>query len=532
MFDYIIRNALIYDGLGNLPKVGNIGIKNGVITLDENEFKIGAIEEIDADGRVLSPGFIDMHAHYDFVPFVHSSMDEKLLQGVTTQIGGVCGYSVAPVNNDTKDMLDNNVSFLKSGYKGDLDWNSFSEYLDRVSEIELGTNLGFCVGHGTIRIAVMGFSSEKASDEQINAMKILTEEALKEGAMGLSMGLIYPPGVFADEKELIEVAGVLKKFDAGVYIHLRNESDRVVEAVEEAIKISVSAGVPVQIHHHKAVGKKNWGKVKTTVSMIKEARERGHEITADLYPYIFGGTNLKALLPPWALEGGFEAMIQRLSDKKIKEQIIFDVENSADYENIYLQSGSENIILLACNETPEFMSKSLEEISRILNCTPVEAAIHIISKNKGLDKMAIYFGTEENLELVLAQEFTMIGSDSNYPAPGSNCHPRVFGTFPRYIKKYVLERKIVSMEEMIRKMTSFPAKKFNLLTKGIIADGMDADLIIFKPNNLKDNADLFNPTKLAEGMDYVFVGGKLAIKEGKITGVLNGKVIRKGDERK
>lgn len=532
MLDYLIKNAIIYDGSGSKPYIGTVGIKDGLIINNETEINQGAKEIIDADGSVLSPGFIDMHAHYDFVPFVHNSMDEKLMQGVTTQIGGVCGYSAAPVNNDTKEMLDKNISFLRSGYTEDFKWNSFSEYLEKISEIDIGTNLGFCVGHGTVRLAVMGLSSEKANEEEIEEMKFLIEKSIQEGALGLSMGLIYPPGVYADEKELIEVSSVLKKHNAGVYIHLRSESDKLVEAVEEAINISKKSGVPVQIHHHKAVGKTNWEKIKTTVDMIKVAREDGHEITADLYPYIFGGTNLKALLPPWAQEGGFEKTLLRLSDKKTKDQIIFDIENSRDYENIYLQSGSENIILLACNETPEFMSKSLKEVSEILNCTPVEAAIYIISKNKGLDKMALYFGTEENLELVLTQEFTMIGSDSNYPAPGSNCHPRVFGTFPRYIKKYVLERKIVSMEEMIRKMTSFPAKKFNLLTKGIIADGMDADLIIFKPNNLKDNADLFNPTKLAEGMDYVFVGGKLAIKEGKITGILNGKMIRKGDERR
>lgn len=532
-YNVIIRNAKIVDGTGNPYFKGDVGI------IDDKIAYIGKISKnilsdkmIDAKNMILTPGFIDTHTHSDFLIFRDPIMLSKLKQGVTTQMIGSCGISPAPVDDDKIELLDEYAGFLKAGVNIDYNWTTFGDYLNTLDSLELGTNIGASVGHGTIRINATGLEARDVTEEELEKMKNQTRQALKDGAFGMTSGLIYPPGVYSNLDEMIEIVKVLKEFN-GIYLsHLRNESNDLINSVKELISVGEETGVAVQVHHHKACGESNWGIVKDTVEIIENARKRGVDVTLDQYPYDASSTTLRAVMPPWANEGGVEKIIQRLNNIKIRNKIIAEIKNNDKYENYYLncggfKSGAENILLLYTPFTPEYEGKNFREIAMVMGKDPINAMLDVIIANKGTDSACFFYINEDDIKYVMNNANTMIGSDSIPVIEGARTHPRTNGTFPRVLGKYVREEKTLSLEEAIRKMTSFPAARFNIKNKGLIREGMDADIVIFDESTIIDCADYVNPSREPIGIHYVLVNGQIVLDNGKFTGTTSGKVLRR-----
>ena len=527
-YDLIIKNAKIIDGTGAPWFRGDVGVKDGKINYIGNLNGFEAEKIIDAKEKTLAPGFVDCHTHSDFLLLREPEMVSKLAQGVTTVMIGACGISPAPIVDEKKELLDKYVGFTKAGVEPEYNWNTFGEYLNVLEDLDLGVNIAAFLGHGTIRLNAMGFDDRLATPEEMEEMKEQIKGAMEDGAFGMTTGLVYPPGVYSDEEELVELSKVLKDYN-GVYLsHVRNESNELRESIQEVINIARKAGVAVQAHHHKACGKENWGTVKTTLNMIEAARKEGVDITLDQYPYPVASTTLRAMLPPWANEGGIEKIKERLQNTDTRKKIYEDIINTDDWDN-YLKNcdGAEGVQILFTPETAEFEGKTLVEVGEILGIDPLEAAFELIIKNNGADNACYYMMSEEDVKFVMKSPVTMIGSDSIPVAPGAKCHPRTNGTFPRVLGKYVREEGAIELEEAIRKMTSFPATRFGLHGKGLIKVGMDADLVLFDPDIIIDGADFIDPFKLPEGIEYVIVNGCVAMKNNEFMGEKKGKVLRR-----
>ncbi len=528
-FDVIIRNAVVVDGTNSPWFKADVGILNGRIDfVGKIPLEATGKEEVDAKGKVLCPGFIDGHTHADFVLLQDPLMLSKLKQGVTTQIIGQCGISPAPVTDDKVEMLDQYVGFFKGGTTLDWTWRSFGGWLDKLETLSLGTNIGACVGQGTVRLAVMGFENRQPTQDEMEKMRAYVEEAIDSGAFGLTSGLIYPPGVYSSHEELCALTTALKKKNALYLSHMRSESGAVVESVMETIDIGHKNDIPVQISHHKAAGKMYWGLVQTTLQKVDEARANGVDVTLDLYPYDYSSTTLRAILPAWIQEGGLQKLNERLADPSVRKQVMGEIKTDVSWDNYYLLGGcSEGITLLYTPKTPECEGKTLSEVGKLMGKSPIEAAFDIIVANGGSDTVCYNAMSEDDVQYVMKHPAAMFVSDSIFGASGGKSHPRTFGTNPRVLCKYVREEKVLTIEQAVWKMTGFPAARYGLQTKGIIREGMDADIVIFDPETVRDKATIENPQQDPEGIEYVFVNGVKTVEKGVCTGKTAGRVLRK-----
>ena len=530
-FDLVIKNGIIVDGTGNPWFKGDIAVKEGKIA------KIGKVKErgeveIDATGLVVSPGFIDMHNHSDFTILAVPNAESYIMQGVTTAVVGNCGMSMAPVNPENLDLLKMYLSpFLVKDFDYGWDWRTLGEFYKKVEKQGTTINLAPLVGHGTVRIAVKGFDPSKPSKDELDEMKALIAQAMEEGAFGMSTGLIYPPGSYATTEEIIELAKVVGEY-GGIYTtHIRDEGRRLVEAVEEAIRIGKEAGVPVEISHHKASGKPNWGKVCATLRLIERARKIGVEVNCDVYPYTAGSTTITALLPTWALEGGVEKMLEKIKDKETREKIKTEIEeDKMKGENFLKAAGWAGVLISQCS-IKKYEGKTLEEILKEKGQfdNPYDSFFDWLLEINGDAAMVVFIMDEEDVKTVLSHPLSMVISDSWVTAPtaGGKPHPRAYGTFPRVLGKYVREEKLLSLEEAIRKMTSLPAAKLRLQDRGLIKEGFWAVLVIFDSDKIKDKATYQNPHQYPEGIKYVIVNGQIVVENGKLTGKRPGKVTKK-----
>lgn len=524
-FDIVIKNGRIVDGSGNPWFKADIGIKDGkIVKIGKIDDKV-AEEVIDANGLIVTPGFIDMHAHDDLIFFKDLFNKPKLQQGVTTVVIGNCGISPAPINKNTLDILKAYTGIL--GRDVSFDWTSYGEFLDKLEALgELGTNVAGLVGHGTIRIAVMGMEARDPTKEELEEMKKLVAQSMEEGAFGMSTGLIYPPGVYSKTEELIELSKVVAKY-GGIYAtHMRDEADHLIEAVKEAIRIGREAGVSVEISHHKAAGKANWGKIRETLKMIERAREEGIDLTADAYPYTAGSSYLAAILPPWAHEGGEEKLKERCRNPKTREEMKKFIEERTDWQNFIKQAGWENIVLAYSPTYPEFIGKNILEISKELNKNPYDVVCDIIAEDGTSAEMIIFMMDEKDVEIVISHPYVMVGTDGLDTGEG-NPHPRAYGTFPRVIGVYARDKKLMTIEEAVRKMASLPAQKLGLKDRGLIREGMWADIVIFDPKTIKDKATYQEPRNTPDGIEYVIVNGVISVEKGEVTGKRGGKVLRR-----
>lgn len=531
-FDIVIKGGEIFNGTDDRPFKSDIGISEGKI------IRIGEINEkgnktIDAKGLVVSPGFIDMHNHADHAILAFPNAECYIMQGVTTSLVGNCGLSMAPINFDNLELTKTYLSpFLRNDFDYQWDWRTSKEYFEKVRKNNTAINLAYLVGQGTLRIAVKGFEMTKPSIEEMEKMKAILKQELEEGAFGLSTGLVYPPGSYSTTEELIELTSVLKKYNALYTTHLRSESDYLLESVEEAIKVGEENGISVEISHHKAIGKANWGKVKDSLKMLESARQRGVDINCDVYPYTAAMTTVSSLLPPWSLEGGVKKMLARLKNQEERLKIEKDItEGRIKGENWIKGIGWGNIMVAECPLDKNAEGKSLETLFKERNQfhQPFKALFDWLIKIKGEASMVFFCMDEEDVKTVISSPLSTIISDSWVIAPsgGGKPHPRGYGSLPRVLGKYVREEKALTLEEAIKKMTSLPANKIGLKNRGIIKEGYWADIVIFNPDKIKDKATFENPHQYPEGIYYVIVNGQLAVDNGKITGLKPGKILKR-----
>ena len=520
--DILIKNGNIIDGTGKMEFPSDIGIKEGKIVAIENagSFKDEmAIRVIDARKLKVTPGFIDVHSHTDTGLFINPNAESKIRQGVTTEVAGQDGSSVAP----RKKKFDDDEYDTPN-----KKWSTFPEFFKLLEENKTAVNLGTFVGQGSLRAFVVGQDDRIATVEEIGQMKILASEALDQGAFGISSGLEYTPGSFATTEEIIELCKVMNTH-GGIYsTHMRNEADTVLEAIEESIRIGNEAGVPVNISHLKLQGKANWGKINKAFTLIENANGNGQKVTMDRYPYTAFSTGLSNLFPLWSRDGGKDRFLERLQNKndliEIKKYVLSKVASLSSWDAVLIAGVKKD-------ENKQFEGKTIQQIVSVNNEDPFEFTRQLLLVEKGDVSMCGFGMSEENTSRILAHPLCMIASDASARATygelsEGNPHPRSYGTFPRFLGRYVRQNKIVDLNEAIRKITSFPADTLGISNRGRIAIGMIADITCFDYENLIDKSDYINPHQYSKGVQYVIVNGEVAIDKSEHTGKLPGQILR------
>ena len=493
MFDIVIKGGRVIDGTGSPSFFADVAIKDGKIARVGK--KLEGKDVIDATGLVVTPGFIDSHSHADAAVFSYPEQIEKVEQGITTSIAGQCGSAIAP----TKDM-------------------SMGEFFDKVKEVPQGANIVTLIGHSNLRRVVMGIEDRDPTAEEMKQMEDILRDGMEKGALGMSLGLIYTPSCSAKPEELISLAKIVGEYGGIIAAHIRNESEFVMSAVEEFINIAKGGNVRAVVSHHKSTKKENWGKVNATLRVIDEANEEGYDVYCDVYPYIASHTDLTTTFIPQALRGeGRDAIVAKLKDKVERQKLI-------DYNVNLRKSDCLDWVLIAnCPEFPEYRGKRVTEIAKMRGVSDYNAMFDILEACGG---SACYFTMcEEDVEMVMAHPRAMICTDSGVAGKQQYHHPRVRGSFPRVLGRYVRERGVTTLHEMIRKMTSMPAAVYGLSGKGLIREGMDADICIFDPEKIIDRADYVDCFKRAEGLNYVLVGGEVVAENAVHNGKKCGKVI-------
>ncbi|MBW2619126.1 MAG: D-aminoacylase [Deltaproteobacteria bacterium] len=453
-----------------------------------------------------------------------------MLQGVTTEVVGNCGLSLAPVSDDHRADLKNLFGPIGRWLPEDL-WGieSFNDFLVRLEEAGPGINVLPLVGHGAIKVAVMGMAKQAPGKRELAEMKRLTAQAMKAGAFGLSTALILAPASFARTEEVIELVKIASLYQGLLAIHLRSESDRQMEAIGEALKIGREGMVPVQVSHHKIAGRQNWGQSVETLRMFEQARAAGQEVTCDQYPYCAGSLFLAAALPPSIQAGGPEVYAEKLKDPGVRREVAREIEEGGEgrWENLIKNCGFEGIVIASSQNHEDYDGLSLAEIAGREGQDPYEVFFDLVVEEKGRTTIIMWMMDEEDVKRIMASPLTMIGSDGLPGFGKQRFHPRMTGAFPRVLGRYVREQGLMPLEEAIRKMTSLPAQTFGVKNKGLLKEGFDADVVIFDPVTILDKATFDDPTQRPEGISWVLVNGEVAVEDGRVTGAASGRVLRR-----
>ncbi|MEN8191748.1 MAG: D-aminoacylase [Bacteroidota bacterium] len=525
-FDVIIKKGVIVDGTGSERYSSDLGIRNGIIREIGNLSQASAKSVIEAENFIVSPGFIDIHTHTDLGILTNPRGESKIHQGITTEVGGQCGGSFAPINQN--DFI-RNAELYKEKYDLNLKSPSFGAHLEMMRDWNFSVNQANMVGLGTIRELIVGMDDRPASKNEMEEMKREIINAINNGAVGISSGLEYTPGSFADTEELIELARSMPEGISKLYAtHMRNEDNTVEEAVAEAIKIARESGSRLELSHLKASGKSNWHKADSLLDMLDKAVADGMDAHADRYTYVAYHTGLANLFPLWARDGGKSDFINRLKDNSNYEEL----KKYSEKKVANLDGGWNGVVIsgIKNEDFSDFKGKSVQQISDEIGLTTFDTSIKLLAESDAKVSMVGFGMSEESTEKILSHPRVMIASDASAHAPyppmnKSIAHPRAYGTFPRAIAKYVKERKLVSLEEMIRKMTLMPAQKIGIKDRGEIAVGKQADITIINYDQIKDTATFINSSQYPEGIPYVLVNGVAVIEKGKHTGALPGNVI-------
>ncbi len=530
MHDILIRNGTIIDG------TGSPGVKMDLVI---DGFRIGRLYKpgdgkasmnIDAEGLVVCPGFIDIHTHSDINLLGCPLAESKIRQGVTTELMGNCGGSAAPLIGAAKKQAVEEAKKLWV----DITWSTFDEYLLHLSDVRTSVNVASLVGAETLRLGVIGADDIKATESQLRQMNELLAQAMIEGAYGISSGLIYAPGCFASTDELIALASTSASLGGLYASHIRGEGRTVVRAVAEAIQIGREAASRVQISHHKAIGIDNWGLVEKTIAMIEAARSEGVDVAFDVYPYTASSTWLDSILPPAIRDGGKDSILKRLRDDETRDEIKRAFLNKeTEWENTVAEDGWDRIVLIGLKSEKYrmFENRSISHAASELQVDPDNLALDILIEEE-LGSFAIFHEiSEDDVKTVISHPLSVIGSDGESEAPygptgDTQTHPRSYGTFPRVIRRYSIEQGLFSMEEAIRKMTSSPAERIGLNDRGMLAKGMAADIVVFDPESIRDKATFEDSHQYPEGIVHVFVNGLITIQDGDHTKERAGQVLR------
>ncbi len=529
-FDLVITNGHIVDGTGSPWYSGDIGIRDGRIAAIGNLSAAARKRTVDAQGKVVAPGFIDMLGQSETTILVDPRLPSKIYQGITTEITGE-GGSAAPLN----DTIVANDRPGYAHYKVNPDWRTFRQYFARLEKQGMGINLASYVGATQVRRMVLGDADVQPTPEQLEKMKALVRDAMRDGVVGVSTSLEYAPAPYAKTEEIIALASEASKF-GGIYAtHMRNEGSSVLEAIDETVRIGREAHIPVEIWHFKVAGKANWGHMPDSVARVNQARAEGVDITADTYAYTAWFNSMSAFVPPWAHDGGDAKLIERLKDPATRARIRKDMETpSKDWDNEWQEISSPQDVMIAVVQNPalkKFQGKRLTEVAAMLNKDPMDALFDLLIEDKGFTDCAVFGMSEPDVALALQQPWVSVDNDSSGTSPEGilgeeHPHPRAYGTFPRILRKYVREEKKLTLEEAIRKFSALPAQRMRLTDRGVLKQGMWADVVVFDPKTVRDVATFDDPNRLSEGMEYVLVNGVPVIESGKMTGALPGKVLR------
>ncbi len=528
-FDLVIRNGHIIDGTGSPWYSGDIGIVNGRIAQIGQLADAPARRVIDAQGRVVAPGFIDMLGQSELSILVNPHLPSKVFQGITTEITGE-GGSVAPLN---KKMIAADRSGF-SHYKIKPDWFTFSEYFARLEKQGMGINLASYVGATQVRRMVLGEANRAPAPAELEQMKTLVREAMQQGAIGVSTALQYAPAPYAKTEELIALATEAARF-GGIYAtHMRNEGDGIDAALDEAFRIGREAQIPVEIWHLKAAGKPNWNRMPEIVARIDAARASGVDVSADTYAYPAWFNSFSAFIPPWAHDGGETKMVERLKDPAMRARIRQEMlAADSSWDNEWHEINGPQDILISVVQNPKLLAlqgKTVKQIAEEQSKDAIDTIFDLLIEDPGMD-VAVFAMDEKDVALALQQPWVSICNDSQGTAPDGllgkeHPHPRAYGTFPRILRKYVREDKLLTLPDAIRKFSALPAQRIRLTDRGVLKQGLWADIVIFDPEKIRDLATFENPNQLSEGMEYVLVNGVPVIDGGRLTEALPGKVLR------
>ncbi|MDB4893790.1 MAG: D-aminoacylase [Firmicutes bacterium] len=537
-FDLVIRNGRVVDGTGNPWFHADIGIVGDRIVTIGAIADAGAAQVIDAAGRVVSPGFIDMHTHSDLMVFVEPDLPAKVMQGITTDFLTQDGISVAPVSAATKPIWRKMLAGLNGDPPIEWTWNSLGEYMTALAQARPGINLATLIPYGNVRAEVVGFGPGSPDASQLEQMKALIAQGMQEGAFGMSLGLVYQPEVYATTAELTELYKVVGQYGGIMVVHMRNEGDLLLEAADEVIAICKAAGCPLHISHLKVAGKRNWAKGALLLEKMAQARAGGLDVTFDQYPYTAGSTIFHACLPPWATEGGVEKIVARLQEPELRARIAWEIEHMVGsdrptddptlrfWDNFAGSAGWDGVVITAVTrpEHKHMEGQSVAALAAAQGVSPTDFTCDLLIAEQCAVSMAVFISSEENVERFLAHEFGTIGSDGLLVGKP---HPRSYGTFPRILGHYVREKGLLSLPAMIRRMTSLPAQRLGLHDRGLLRPGMKADIVVFDPDTIAEVGTYAHPRQYPVGIEAVVVNGAVTVADGALTGARRGEILRR-----
>ena len=541
MADLLIKNITIIDGTGAPAFVSDLAITGEKISHLDKNLDLEAGEILDGTGLCLSPGFIDIHTHSDFTLLLAPEAHSRVCQGVTTEVTGNCGGSPGPIGRTHRKAFMEYMTDLGGYYKRefkdrDWHWQGLDQFFQALAAKGTSVNLVPLVGHSTLRAHVMGYEGRGPDRDEMGSMKTLLEQELEAGAFGFSSGLIYHPGAFAGTRELAELAGVTAKFGGLYSTHMRSEGKFLFEAVDEAVEVARDSGVSLEISHLKCETPVLWGKSGQLLEKIQAARDSGINVNFDQYPYTAYFTGLLEIFPPWAKETGATRLMETLATRPGREKVRRDMAcPPEEWDNPLEGLGFDHVRILGFRNPDHrgFNGRTVADLSREMNLDPLETVFELFCREKGGLGMVVFAMSEADLETILAHPLGMVGSDGSSATPGgpvgsSPVHPRFYGTFPRVLSRYVREKKVLFLETAIHKMTGMPARKLGLKDRGVIREGMAADLVLFDPDTVKDRADFTAPHQTPEGIAHVFVNGTRVVNHGDHTGARPGRRLSRG----
>ena len=538
--DLILKRGTIIDGTGRLAFEGDVAIRrNWILAVDAPGSLQGAPEELDCDGMVIAPGFIDTHSHSDLRVLTEPGLPMKIRQGITLEVFGQDGISVAPIRRADRPQMERSLAGLLGTLDREWDWESVAEYLAAVERAKPSLDCSYLIPHGAVRLSAMGMEDRRATAAELTAMQDLIRQSMREGALGMSTGLIYPPCCFADTAELIELCKAVAEFDGVFVAHMRSESDYLEDAVAEMIEVGKRSGVRVHISHFKVAGRENWAMIDGVLEMVRIARAEGMRLTADQYPYIAGSTMLGAILPPWAHAGGVEATIERLASAEERGRMrdaMLDRSRS-EWDNFWKWSGPEGIIIsdVPSGRRPEIVGKNLTEaaasamhtVDTVSEESAAEFALDLLAQERMGVGMISFSQSEDVVQKIMREPYVNVCTDGLL---GGKPHPRAYGTYPRMLARYVRELNLLTLEEAVRKMSGLAAETFRLERYGRVEQGGQANLVVFDPRTVIDRATFEDSKQFPQGIEHVIVEGELTVRYGEHRNWGSGVVVKLEDQ--
>ena len=517
----LIRGGSVVDGSGAPARRADVAVEGERIAAVAPSLSGEAARVIDASGKIVAPGFIDMHSHSDLFYFACPSAESKIRQGVTTEVVGMCSFSQAPLRPEQQSLVEGWVGGI--GMTPDLKWETFGQYLDALRSVRPAVNVVHFVGHGAVRIAAMGFEARPAETGEIKTMERYLGEALDAGAWGFSTGLVYPPSSYADTREIVALARAMAPRGGQYSSHIRGESSMLLDSIAEAIRIGEEGGVRVEVSHVKASGRENWPKLDAALRMLDDARARGVDVAGDVYPYNAGSTKMDNLMPAWSHEGGMTKLLERLADPKLRRRITEECLVDGERWGTVSQGGVgfDQIFIASCRRR-ELEGLNLAQLAQQSGQAPADALMNLLLEERCTVSMVSFSQSIDNVAKVLAHPALTIGSDSIPLFEGAGDkpgkpHPRSYGTFPRVLSEYARERRLFSLETAVNKMTGLPAQRLGLRERGLVQPGYFADLTVFDPRAVKDESTYPDPHRYPTGIPVVIVNGAVAVDDGRVT---------------